>query len=59
VGTTAHAKVVQLVLADKIEAYNLPEGAITHLYRDIAAGKPGMLSKWGSHLRGPRLEGGR
>jgi propionate CoA-transferase len=38
-------KVVRLVLSDKVEAYNLPEGVITHMYRDVATGKPGTLTK--------------
>ncbi len=40
-------KICQLVQDNKIQAYNLPEGIITHLYRDIAAAKPGTLSKVG------------
>lgn len=40
-------KVAKLAVEEKIEGWNLPQGCISQLYRDVAAGKLGMLSKVG------------
>jgi propionate CoA-transferase len=53
-------KLAAMAVENRIEAYNLPLGVVSQLYREIAGAKPGMLSKVGLRtFVDPRQCGGR
>ncbi len=53
-------RLVPMARDHKIESYTIPQGVLSQLMRDIAGGRPGLITKTGLHtFIDPRQRGGR
>lgn len=56
----SNPNISKLVEENKIEAYNMPQGVLVQLWREIAAKRPGIITKVGIKTYiDPRVEGGK
>lgn len=53
-------KIYEMIINNKVEAYNLPMGVLMHLHREISAKRPGLITEVGLRtFVDPRINGAK